>query len=283
MSRFVGRVDELSELRAGLDQALAGRTRLFTLVGEAGIGKTRIASETSLIARQRGITPIWAGCCDGGGAPPFWPFIQIVRELRTEHGSPVAPSLSGLLSIDLPSHQDSTRLERQSDDADASRFRLFDRTATLLAAEARKHPLLVVFDDFHEADDASWLLLRFIVREIREAPLMLIAIFREPENSAAQLEISGDFYRIGRRLQVGGLDQREIQELLSDSLGHAEASLAAALHRRTGGNPFFLTEIVDAMRLAGNSRDEDLVLPAPVRISIQSRLRALPKSAITVL
>jgi eukaryotic-like serine/threonine-protein kinase len=76
---FVGRARELAELRAGLDDAIDGRGRLFLLAGEPGIGKTRLADELARLAGARGVQVVWGRCWEGSGAPAYWPIIQVVR------------------------------------------------------------------------------------------------------------------------------------------------------------------------------------------------------------
>jgi eukaryotic-like serine/threonine-protein kinase len=76
---FVGRRREIVELSSGLDDAIAGRGRLFLLSGEPGIGKTRLAEEISDEAAARGMRVLWGRCWEGGGAPAYWPLIQILR------------------------------------------------------------------------------------------------------------------------------------------------------------------------------------------------------------
>ena len=75
--RFVGRERELAQLSGAL--AVAGHGRMFMVSGEPGIGKTRLADEISATARSRGLRDIWGRCWEGGGAPAFWPIIQIIR------------------------------------------------------------------------------------------------------------------------------------------------------------------------------------------------------------
>ena len=70
---FVGRQQEMSELSAALDNALAGRGRLVMLAGQPGIGKTRTSQELALIAEERGAHVLWGRCYEGQGAPPYWP------------------------------------------------------------------------------------------------------------------------------------------------------------------------------------------------------------------
>src|SRR5207248_3325344 len=76
---FVGREAEFAQLAAGLDDALAGRGRLFFLVGEPGIGKSRLADELTRRARQRGVQVRVGRCCEAGGDPAHWPWVQSVR------------------------------------------------------------------------------------------------------------------------------------------------------------------------------------------------------------
>src|SRR5438477_8253087 len=83
-SGFVGRAREIDELKAGLAEALSGCGRLFLLSGEPGIGKTRLAEELGLHARTRGADVVWGRCWEGEGAPPFWPWVQVIRGLAED-------------------------------------------------------------------------------------------------------------------------------------------------------------------------------------------------------
>jgi hypothetical protein len=85
---FVGRDRELAELRAGLDDAVAGRGRLFLLTGEPGIGKSRLVEELARHARARDAAALVGRCWEAGGAPAYWPWIQALRgyvRLRRRH------------------------------------------------------------------------------------------------------------------------------------------------------------------------------------------------------
>src|SRR6266542_3309732 len=76
---FVGRERELSELLAGVDDALEGRGRLFLVAGEPGIGKSRLTDELAAQARERGVRVLWGRCWEAGGAPTYWPWVQALR------------------------------------------------------------------------------------------------------------------------------------------------------------------------------------------------------------
>src|SRR6267142_318198 len=78
---WLGREREIGELEAGLDDVFAGRGRLFLVTGEPGIGKTRLAEELGLMAATRGVSVHWGRAWEAGGAPSYWPFIQVLRSV----------------------------------------------------------------------------------------------------------------------------------------------------------------------------------------------------------
>src|SRR5271155_327232 len=78
---FVGRGRELAEICVGIDGAVAGRGALFTLAGEPGVGKSRLAQEAAAHARAQGARVVWGRCWEHGGAPPYWPWVQVLRGL----------------------------------------------------------------------------------------------------------------------------------------------------------------------------------------------------------
>ena len=77
---FVGRAEELSLFKRTLDQALGGRRQILTLRGEPGIGKTRCAEAFARAAEEHGALVVWGRCYEEPGAPPYWPWVQILRE-----------------------------------------------------------------------------------------------------------------------------------------------------------------------------------------------------------
>ncbi len=152
-SPLVGRDDELALLEAGIDDALAGRGRLFVVVGDAGAGKTRLADEVASRAKQRGSRILWGRGWDGGGAPAYWPWRQAMRDTRR------------------------TFPELEVDDK-AGRFRFFEAVTEALRAEAAEQPLLLVFDDLQAADEDSLLLLEFVASELPEMAALVLALGR---------------------------------------------------------------------------------------------------------
>ena len=78
---FVGRIQELADLVSALEDAASGRGSLVLLTGEPGIGKTRLMSEVAQVAGQRGVPVVTGRCWEEGGAPPYWPWMQVLRSL----------------------------------------------------------------------------------------------------------------------------------------------------------------------------------------------------------
>jgi hypothetical protein len=130
---FVGRERELHELRAALEDANTGRGRLFLLSGEPGIGKTRLAEEIAREAAKRGMRAVWGRSWEGGGAPAYWPWVQILRSLVVDPNRPrtrstaIAPEVAQL----TPGLASEAHGEPPSDPKRAQ-FRLFDAVTTTL-------------------------------------------------------------------------------------------------------------------------------------------------------
>ena len=137
---FVGRQREMGELKACLEDALSGRGRLVTLVGEPGIGKTRTAQELATYAGLRGAQVLWGRCYEGQGAPPYWPWVQAIRsyvrdidpeQLRSDMGAGAADIGEVVSDVreQLPGLESPPQLEPEQ-----ARFRLFDSITAFLKA-----------------------------------------------------------------------------------------------------------------------------------------------------
>ena len=159
-SPLEGRAEELELLEAGLDDALAGRGRLFVVVGDAGTGKTRLADELASSAKQRGTRILWGRGWAGGGAPAYWPWTQALRD-------------------SLP--------DASSEEPEAQ-FRFFEAVTETLRAVATEQPLLLVLDDLHAADEGSILLLEFVATALPEMAALVVALGRPETARLDELE-----------------------------------------------------------------------------------------------
>ena len=150
----LGRDDELAVLEAGLEDAVAGRGRLFVVVGGPGAGKTHLGDEIASRAKARGASVLWGRGWHAGGAPAFWPWSQAMRSIKQ-----TLPELPG--------------------DDDAERFQFFEAVTEALRTEAAQRPLLLVFDDIQAADESSLLLIEFLASELPELAMLVLALGRE--------------------------------------------------------------------------------------------------------
>ena len=180
-----------------------------------GIGKTRLATALGERAAADGHRVAWARGWDGGGAPAFWPWVQVVRALaadrdddalRTELGAgarwvaQLAPELRERL--DLPEAGD---LESEQ-----ARFALFDAVTVFLRNTAGREPLVVLLDDLHTADLPSLLLLAFLARALSETRVLVITTHHEagPRRGPEVEAVFGELTRFGVRFDLGGLERR---------------------------------------------------------------------------
>jgi len=252
---FVGRETEMTALRAGLDEALGGRGRLFFVLGEPGGGKTRLTAELAQHATQRGARVLVGRAWETEGAPPFWPWTQVVRAHLAEDDAEIAradirPYAEDLVRLVPDLRELLPGLASPPDpESEPVRFRLFERFARFLETSARRRPLVLVLDDLHWFDGPSLSLLEFLTPELAKNAILVIGAYREVGLSREHPlgSVVGAAMREPgtRTLELGGLGEREVMRLVEDATGESPpAALVKALVQETGGNPFFLTEIV---------------------------------------
>jgi DNA-binding SARP family transcriptional activator len=289
---FVGRDAELAQLRAGLDNALAGRGQLFLLIGEPGIGKSRLADELVRHARGRGALVLTGRCWEAGGAPAYWPWTQSLRGYIRQADAEVLRAQLSAGAVEVAQIVPELREilpdlhEPPSVDSGGARFRLFDATAEFLRAAAEARPLVLVLDDLHAADEPSLLLLQFLARELGTARLLVIGAARDVDPVPGEA-LSGMLAEVARepgtrRLSLSGLGEDAVAEFVQLTASEiASDALATALHEETEGNPLFLGEIVRLLSIEGVRSDStsgvQLVVPQSIRDVIARRLTHLSK------
>ena len=292
---FVGRQREMGELKACLEDALSGRGRLVTLVGEPGIGKTRTAQELATYAGLRSAQVLWGRCYKEQGMPPYWPWVQAIRsyvrerepdQLRSEKGAGAA-DIAEVVS-DVKDRLPDLSPPPQLDSPEQARFRLFDSITAFLKSASQKQPLVLVLDDLHWADQPSLLLLQFVARELGNSRLLLIGTYRDMELSRQHplAESLGELTRerLFQRVLLRGLSQQDVARFIEVAAGvDPPAGLVEAVHTQTEGNPLFVTEVVRLLVQEGEltaertgDRDSWTVrIPEGVREVIGRRLNRL--------
>ncbi len=217
--------------------AVAGRGSVVLVAGEAGIGKTALLR--ALVDRVDGrASPLW-GMCDPLSTPrPLGPLRDVAHDL--------GPEVSDLLRGGAPQHE------------------VF---AAVLDA-LRSRPRLLVVEDLHWADGATLDLVRFLARRIEDLPLLLVVTYRDALAGDSPLHpVLGDLVATpgARRLQPAPLSPDAVGALL-----HGHDLDPADVHRRTAGNPFFVSQVL---------AQPDSPLPETVRDAVLARVAGLAPSA----
>lgn len=297
---LVGRTAELQELVATLDEAAAGRGGVVLLAGEPGIGKTRLASECAQYAARRGARVLWGRCYEGAGAPPFWPWSQLVQAaLVRDEGGPLQPAfgagaaeLGQLLPTLRTPPADQPPLAPQS--PEEARFRLFEAVRDLLSAASSTQPHVLVLDDLHWADTPSLLLLQFLARELTAMPLLMVGTYRDGEIArgrplaqtlAALARVEG-----ARLIHLVGLSAAAVGDYLAGLFdAPPPPALVAEITDRSGGNPFFVGELARLLVATTHpdgrpaAHPQAAALPAGARAVLDQWLESCSADCLTVL
>jgi tetratricopeptide (TPR) repeat protein len=274
---FVGRETQVGALVAAVVAAEVGHGSVAFVGGEAGIGKTRLVTE---VAARVACPVLWARCWQGDGAPAFWPWQQLVRAVLAGDGQagrhgPVRADTEALGRLLGEAETDGV--------TEGARFRFFDAVVDLFAAAAAPRPLVLVIDDLHWADEPSLRLLQFLGRDPRARRLAVIGTYRHTDLDAGHplMRCFADLAESGPHVSLGGLGKRDVAALAA-AVEPARALTAAAvgqLHRRTGGNPLFVGELLRFLDEQGppGSAGGGLASPVPssVRAVVAQRLTGL--------
>jgi DNA-binding NarL/FixJ family response regulator len=284
---LLAREVELAQLSAALDRTFAGRGGLVLLTGEPGIGKTRLAEHVASAAQVRGAAVYWGYATQAEGAPPYWPWRQILRSLLEDFGEAefIRLASSGIAEIlhVVPELRARLNVVGIPTDEDVSRFAIYDSVGELLFGAARRQPVILVLEDLHWADSPSVVLLQVLGSRLPRAPLLIIATYRDREVGSEHPLKAGlaDFVRTGDTLEVAlhGLDNAAAAELLRRLTPFEPApDLVRRLQAQTAGNPFFLTQLARTLRDDTDQRPGAIgALPSGVAAVLQRSLERLSR------
>ena len=297
-SALIGREHPASVLDAQIDRAAASHGGLVLVTGEAGIGKTSLLAGAAGRARGDGVLVLGGSCWDSAAAPGYWPWTQVVRALaRATAGEewaglqkPAGPKLSVLLGEPPPPGAPPagpTPPEAQpapgGGGGGADGFRLYDAVTTALVAASQRRPVMVVLDDLHWADPASLRLLDFAARHTWFERLLLVGAYRDVEVEGGEHPLRDLLDALTAQATVvtlTGLGPEEVGELMARTAGRRpEPGLVAEVHRRTGGNPFFVEQTA---RLWQGGGTVTTIAPG-VRTAVRHRLSLLSPPVVRML
>ncbi|MFB4315295.1 AAA family ATPase [Actinomadura sp. 21ATH] len=275
---LIGRDHPAAVLGAAVDRTLTSHGGLVLVVGEAGIGKTSLVTAAARRAREQGALVLGGACWDQAAAPGYWPWTQVIRALRRavppeEWAALQATSgeeLAALLSESPAPGSGSGGTEGAGADAGGGdgggaaagagtnadgpgpggggtgEFRLHDAVTTALVTASQRVPVVVVLDDLHWADAASVRLLEFAARHTWFERLLLIGTYRDAEVEPADHPLRPTLAALAAKattVPLAGLGPDEAGLLMRRTVGREpDPELVAEVHRRTGGNPFFVEQ-----------------------------------------
>ena len=297
-SRFVGRSAELASLEAALLRALDGNGRVVGIVGEPGVGKSRLCQEFVERCQGRGISVYGGHGVSHGKAIPYVPILELFRGffrigerdeaevarekiasrmlLLDETLRDALPLAFEFLGVADPEHP-APRM-----DPDARRRQLFATVKRVVQALSRREPVVTLLEDLHWFDSGSEAFVEVLVEAAAGTRSLLVVSFR-PEFHAGWMQKS--YYQ---QIPLQPLPAEAVGELLHELLGTdpSLSRLGNRIRERTGGNPFFIEEIVQALGESGSlvgskgtyqlvQSAADLVLPATVQAVLAARIDRL--------
>src|ERR1700730_778599 len=257
---LIGRDAETTILADAWRLACDSRPQFVLIAGDAGIGKTRLALEFGRGLAKR--ATVLVGRCEREALVPFAPFVTMLQWLGSVRPSP--PLQARLATIDGSSElaqlaPDLSRrvhvvAERVTASLEGHRFRMFDAYSQLVTLTAHEAPMLLVLEDVHWADHGAMLLLRHLVRSIRDAAVCIVATFRPSESQPSEIrEILEDLRREhARSLVLNGLGDGDVRRVIAATVGREMPGwLMPLVVKHTEGNPLFAIEMVRHLDEAG--------------------------------
>ena len=252
---------QMDRIGARLAEAAQGRGGIVVLVGEPGVGKTTLAEHAADMARRAGLKTFWSRCLDASAAPAYWPWVQMLRQM---------PNTAAV-------DEARRRLEGEAEMPQAgnvARFLAYEAVIEALRDTASDSGVVALIDDLHAADEPSLELLALVAGDLARLPVLLVATLRDTEPSLALDRTLGELLlrRGAERLAVTPLDPREVTALAEQALGSkADAAVCQALFERTGGNVFYLLELMRL--LTSEHRDRALIATDVTRLDVPSGVR----------
>ena len=285
-SKLVGRDLELAELEKALVNARSGAGQLVALIGEAGVGKSRLLEEfhQQILAELARASPLWleGRCLELSMEVSYWPFVDLLKvffNLQLQDGNQIirthiSSAIHQLVSGGLMSSQRGKEIEAllihllltEPDldginplanlTPDEIRQGTFQALRDFLLALSSQQPLVLVFEDLHWADHLSLDLVYFIMESLAQGHILLVVVFRPEEEyrthhlaAIAERKFRGHFTEI--RLHEMSLPEsfQMIDFLLGE--GHLAEGIKSLIWERCQGNPYFIEELIQSMIDAG--------------------------------
>jgi DNA-binding SARP family transcriptional activator len=277
---FVGRGAELETLVRQWESAVGGQLNCAVVSGEAGIGKTRVLRELATVVWDDGGI-VLTGRCDEGAVVPFQPLVSAAVQYLSRHGAtecpawslPGAAELAALLPRQLAPAELPERLEA---DATTQRYWLFEAFFAVFDQAARQAPTLLLVDDLQWADPSTVRLLCHIAERGGHLPIFVAVSCRL--SGREQIPALAELRRVVplQEVALGGLPSDHIRQLVVDWTARVPSAAALAeLEVETGGNPFFIGELLAAEDEAGAAGPRRRPVPGSGPVNVPEGVMAL--------
>ena len=284
---LVGRAAELAAFEQAWERVQRGNRQAVFIGGEPGAGKTRLAAEVAGTLADHDVA-VLVGASTADADVPYAPFAEALDRLLI--AGPPGSMAGTLADAGQQLRRLSPHVDRHLRDAEPTeevgspRQALFDALTSFLRRLAIDRPIALILDDLHWAQLPTLAMLERVLIDCADVRMLVVATFRttEPDRSDELTTRLAELHRFDgvRRLDLSGLDTEAIAEFVrrTQRLAPASARTAAALLRdKTGGNPFFLTELVSDIEIRGGlaTLSTQLTVPASIGDAIARRLGGL--------
>ena len=253
--KLVGRESEYAKLAELWERAAKGQGSIAVVSGEAGVGKSHLARSLVFHGARRGGLPLVGHCFEFEGSLPYQPVVEMLRSVaHLVQISDLPSAYRSVLARLLPEVIKAPDSQETVMSPDDLRARLFEALLQTFFFLARRQPLFLVFEDVHWADQSTLDWLTYVVPRLSDSRLFVLATYRTDAVSAqhALARLERRFEREGAlsKVPLRPLTRLAYRELVTHLSGLEEpvsAPLADRLFIETGGNPFFLQEIVQGL------------------------------------
>jgi tetratricopeptide (TPR) repeat protein len=263
---LVDRTEEMNVLKEAVYRAVHGEGGLVFVHGEAGIGKTRLVRELGAYARSRGVQVLYGRCpalFRMDGVPPYILWKEVIKEYLEvctpeqlyrvigyypAEVAKLVPELSQKLRAIPQSFAISPEQEQN---------RLFEAVSQFITNISRETPLLVVLDDLQWTDPSSLLLLHYLARDVQKTPLLLLGAYRSTDIDAKHplTPVLSELNResLPQSIRLKRMSLSDVSEMIRNILEQEDVpeDFCKLVYEKTGGNPFFVGEVVKSLKEEG--------------------------------
>jgi len=284
---LVDREDELATLKGRLDDVLRGEGSLVFVTGEAGIGKTRLLMELKAYAKLRGAMFL-VGNCYREGVVPYRPWVQIIGEYFRRSRPEVLYKVAGIYSAEIVKlvPEAASKLGAvpplPSLTSEGERLRLFKAVTQFFINVSKETPLVLFLDNLQWADLSTMQLLHHLGQSLRQERLTIVGAYRDLELeerealSGCLLDMNRE--RLFQALPLKRLEASEVGVMVKQTFGDkVPPKLAKLVYEKSGGNPFFVEEILRSLaeeRMV-QPGDKGWIVPDVSRIQIPKTVKAV--------